>query len=210
MGSLHLPPDPSPRPLQEVSTRRLATTTAPRTTSPGTTTTSGSVRGVVGGYGGAWGSTHGAPAMGKGPSVPPNCATGSAGGAPPADYTKVITTFRFLSQKLFISVSVLASLGILLAIICLAFNIYNGHVRSVTPPTPRPMAENQPKCHRFPGVWVLSCASYGNGRLLLVGISSSRVASGGAEPVARSAQRPLTSLRASVSRVLLGVSLARW
>lgn len=56
-----------------------------------------------------------------------------AGGTPPADYTKVITTFRFLSQKLFISVSVLASLGILLAIICLAFNIYNGHVRSVTP-----------------------------------------------------------------------------
>lgn len=90
----------------------------------------------MGGYGGAWGSTHGAPAMGKGPSVPPNCATGSAGGAPPADYTKVITTFRFLSQKLFISVSVLASLGILLAIICLAFNIYNGHVRSVTPPYP--------------------------------------------------------------------------
>ncbi|EMP33496.1 Gamma-aminobutyric acid type B receptor subunit 1 [Chelonia mydas] len=51
------------------------------------------------------------------------------GDAPPADYTKVITTFRFLSQKLFISVSVLASLGILLAIVCLAFNIYNGHVR---------------------------------------------------------------------------------
>uniref|UniRef100_A0A8D0FMW4 Gamma-aminobutyric acid type B receptor subunit 1 n=1 Tax=Strix occidentalis caurina TaxID=311401 RepID=A0A8D0FMW4_STROC len=53
------------------------------------------------------------------------------GGAPPADYTKVITTFRFLSQKLFISVSVLASLGILLAIICLAFNIYNGRVRYI-------------------------------------------------------------------------------
>ncbi|KAM9266868.1 LOW QUALITY PROTEIN: gamma-aminobutyric acid type B receptor subunit 1-like [Cariama cristata] len=52
------------------------------------------------------------------------------GGAPPADYTKVITTFRFLSQKLFISVSVLASLGILLAIIS-AFNIYNGHVRYI-------------------------------------------------------------------------------
>ncbi|XP_009272085.2 PREDICTED: gamma-aminobutyric acid type B receptor subunit 1, partial [Aptenodytes forsteri] len=52
------------------------------------------------------------------------------GGAPPASYPNVITTFRFLSQKLFISVSVLASLGILLAIICLAFNIYNGHVRS--------------------------------------------------------------------------------
>ncbi|XP_044837527.1 gamma-aminobutyric acid type B receptor subunit 1 isoform X1 [Mauremys mutica] len=53
------------------------------------------------------------------------------GDAPPADYTKVITTFRFLSQKLFISVSVLASLGILLAIVCLAFNIYNGHVRYI-------------------------------------------------------------------------------
>lgn len=70
----------------------------------------------------------------KTPPAPPNCAMGSAGGAPPADYTKVITTFRFLSQKLFISVSVLASLGILLAIICLAFNIYNGHVRSVVLP----------------------------------------------------------------------------
>lgn len=81
----------------------------------------------------------GVPTTGKGwedtpPSTLPNCAMGSAGGAPPADYTKVITTFRFLSQKLFISVSVLASLGILLAIICLAFNIYNGHVRSVIPP----------------------------------------------------------------------------
>lgn len=54
-----------------------------------------------------------------------------AGGVPPADYTKVIITFRYLSQKLFISVSVLSSLGILLAIICLAFNIYNGHVRWV-------------------------------------------------------------------------------
>ncbi|XP_026573646.1 gamma-aminobutyric acid type B receptor subunit 1 isoform X1 [Pseudonaja textilis] len=53
------------------------------------------------------------------------------GGVPPADYTKVIITFRYLSQKLFISVSVLSSLGILLAIICLAFNIYNGHVRYI-------------------------------------------------------------------------------
>ncbi|NXB65314.1 GABR1 protein, partial [Struthidea cinerea] len=53
------------------------------------------------------------------------------GGSPPADYTKVITTFRFLSQKLFISVSVLASLGIVLAVVCLAFNIYNGHVRYI-------------------------------------------------------------------------------
>ncbi|XP_015269374.1 PREDICTED: gamma-aminobutyric acid type B receptor subunit 1 [Gekko japonicus] len=53
------------------------------------------------------------------------------GGTQPADYTKVIVTFRYLSQKLFISVSVLSSLGILLAIICLAFNIYNGHVRYI-------------------------------------------------------------------------------
>ncbi|XP_066065475.1 LOW QUALITY PROTEIN: gamma-aminobutyric acid type B receptor subunit 1-like, partial [Chamaea fasciata] len=53
------------------------------------------------------------------------------GGSPPADYTKVITTFRFLSQKLFISVSVLASLGIVLAVVCLAFNVYNGHVRYI-------------------------------------------------------------------------------
>lgn len=69
--------------------------------------------------------------MGEGSRRPhPTSPDGvTTGGAPPADYTKVITTFRFLSQKLFISVSVLASLGILLAIICLAFNIYNGHVR---------------------------------------------------------------------------------
>ncbi|XP_053823914.1 gamma-aminobutyric acid type B receptor subunit 1 [Vidua chalybeata] len=53
------------------------------------------------------------------------------GGAPPSDYTKVIITFRFLSQKLFISVAVLASLGIVLAVVCLAFNIYNGHVRYI-------------------------------------------------------------------------------
>uniref|UniRef100_A0A8D2LK01 Gamma-aminobutyric acid type B receptor subunit 1 n=1 Tax=Varanus komodoensis TaxID=61221 RepID=A0A8D2LK01_VARKO len=53
------------------------------------------------------------------------------GGVPPADYTKVIITFRYLSQKLFISVSVLSSVGILLAIICLAFNMYNGHVRYI-------------------------------------------------------------------------------
>ena len=75
---------------------------------------------------------------------------GSAGGAPPADYTKVITTFRFLSQKLFISVSVLASLGILLAIICLAFNIYNGHVRSVTPSS---FSRRLGKYQTFPFPW---------------------------------------------------------
>ncbi|NXB88962.1 GABR1 protein, partial [Vidua chalybeata] len=56
---------------------------------------------------------------------------GPSGGAPPSDYTKVIITFRFLSQKLFISVAVLASLGIVLAVVCLAFNIYNGHVRYI-------------------------------------------------------------------------------
>uniref|UniRef100_A0A8D0HHD2 Gamma-aminobutyric acid type B receptor subunit 1 n=1 Tax=Sphenodon punctatus TaxID=8508 RepID=A0A8D0HHD2_SPHPU len=67
------------------------------------------------------------------------------GGSPPADYTKVIPTFRFLSQKLFISVSVLSSLGILLAIICLAFNIYNGHVRCVG--TPLGVG-----CHGCPGL----------------------------------------------------------
>ncbi|XP_029800738.1 gamma-aminobutyric acid type B receptor subunit 1-like [Suricata suricatta] len=51
------------------------------------------------------------------------------GGAPPADQTLVIKTFRFMSQKLFISVSVLSSLGIVLAVVCLSFNIYNSHVR---------------------------------------------------------------------------------
>ncbi|XP_005062804.1 PREDICTED: gamma-aminobutyric acid type B receptor subunit 1, partial [Ficedula albicollis] len=65
------------------------------------------------------------------------------GGSPPADYTKVITTFRFLSQKLFISVSVLASLGIVLAVVCLAFNIYNGHVRWGK-------SQNSPKFPKFP------------------------------------------------------------
>ncbi|XP_072497619.1 gamma-aminobutyric acid type B receptor subunit 1 isoform X3 [Notamacropus eugenii] len=53
------------------------------------------------------------------------------GGSPPADQTVVITTFRYLSQKLFISVSVLSSLGIVLAIVCLSFNIYNSHVRYI-------------------------------------------------------------------------------
>lgn len=43
----------------------------------------------------------------------------------------VIKTFRFLSQKLFISVSVLSSLGIVLAVVCLSFNIYNSHVRYI-------------------------------------------------------------------------------
>lgn len=59
------------------------------------------------------------------PSLPPL----PVGGSPPADQTLVIKTFRFLSQKLFISVSVLSSLGIVLAVVCLSFNIYNSHVR---------------------------------------------------------------------------------
>uniref|UniRef100_A0A8C9T7U3 Gamma-aminobutyric acid type B receptor subunit 1 n=1 Tax=Scleropages formosus TaxID=113540 RepID=A0A8C9T7U3_SCLFO len=53
------------------------------------------------------------------------------GGAPPADQTVVIEEFRFLSQKLFVSVSVFAGLGILLGIVCLTFNIYNSNVRYI-------------------------------------------------------------------------------
>lgn len=60
---------------------------------------------------------------------PPPSPLCPAGGSPPADQTLVIKTFRFLSQKLFISVSVLSSLGIVLAVVCLSFNIYNSHVR---------------------------------------------------------------------------------
>ncbi|XP_043533806.1 uncharacterized protein gabbr1b [Chiloscyllium plagiosum] len=59
------------------------------------------------------------------------CCLAFAGGTPPADHTKVIPTFRYLSQKLFVSVSVLAGLGILLGIICLTFNIYNSNVRYI-------------------------------------------------------------------------------
>ena len=51
------------------------------------------------------------------------------GPGPPADQTVVIEEFRFLSQKLFVSVSVFAGLGILLGIVCLTFNIYNSNVR---------------------------------------------------------------------------------
>uniref|UniRef100_A0A4W4GVF3 G-protein coupled receptors family 3 profile domain-containing protein n=1 Tax=Electrophorus electricus TaxID=8005 RepID=A0A4W4GVF3_ELEEL len=54
-----------------------------------------------------------------------------AGAGPPADHTRVIEKFRFLSQKLFISVSVFAGLGILLGIMCLTFNIYNSNVRYI-------------------------------------------------------------------------------
>ncbi|KAJ3598170.1 hypothetical protein NHX12_001683 [Muraenolepis orangiensis] len=53
------------------------------------------------------------------------------GAGPPADRTLVIEEFRFLSQKLFSVVSVLAGLGILLGFLCLSFNIYNGAVRYI-------------------------------------------------------------------------------
>uniref|UniRef100_A0A8K9WT68 Gamma-aminobutyric acid (GABA) B receptor, 1b n=1 Tax=Oncorhynchus mykiss TaxID=8022 RepID=A0A8K9WT68_ONCMY len=53
------------------------------------------------------------------------------GPGPPADQTVVIEVFRFLSQKLFVSVSVFAGLGILLGIVCLTFNIYNSNVRYI-------------------------------------------------------------------------------
>ncbi|MBN3315716.1 GABR1 protein, partial [Atractosteus spatula] len=53
------------------------------------------------------------------------------GPAPPADQTKVIEEYRYLSQKLFVSVAVFAGLGILLGIICLTFNIYNSNVRYI-------------------------------------------------------------------------------
>ncbi|XP_077064095.1 gamma-aminobutyric acid type B receptor subunit 1 isoform X2 [Siphateles boraxobius] len=50
---------------------------------------------------------------------------------PPADQTKVIKEFRYLSQKLFVSVSVFAGLGIVLGLVCLSFNIYNSSVRYI-------------------------------------------------------------------------------
>uniref|UniRef100_A0A8C6VTF1 Gamma-aminobutyric acid type B receptor subunit 1 n=1 Tax=Nothobranchius furzeri TaxID=105023 RepID=A0A8C6VTF1_NOTFU len=50
---------------------------------------------------------------------------------PPADRTVVIEEYRLLSQKLFAAVSVFAGLGILLGIVCLTFNIYNGNVRYI-------------------------------------------------------------------------------
>uniref|UniRef100_A0A8C9YHB0 Gamma-aminobutyric acid type B receptor subunit 1 n=1 Tax=Sander lucioperca TaxID=283035 RepID=A0A8C9YHB0_SANLU len=50
---------------------------------------------------------------------------------PPADQTVVIEEFRYLSQKIFVSVSVFAGLGILLGIICLTSNIYNSNVRYI-------------------------------------------------------------------------------
>ncbi|XP_077454709.1 gamma-aminobutyric acid type B receptor subunit 1-like isoform X2 [Stigmatopora argus] len=53
------------------------------------------------------------------------------GAGPPADRTVVEEEYRFLSQKLFAAVSVFAGLGILLGIVCLTFNIYNGNVRYI-------------------------------------------------------------------------------
>ncbi|XP_077447087.1 gamma-aminobutyric acid type B receptor subunit 1 isoform X5 [Stigmatopora argus] len=53
------------------------------------------------------------------------------GSGPPADQTMVIEEFRYLSQKLFVSMSVFSGLGILLGIICLTFNIYNSSVRYI-------------------------------------------------------------------------------
>nr|XP_046272894.1 gamma-aminobutyric acid type B receptor subunit 1 [Scatophagus argus] len=53
------------------------------------------------------------------------------GPGPPADQTVVIEEFRYLSQKLFVSVSIFAGLGILLGIVCLTFNIYNSNVRYI-------------------------------------------------------------------------------
>ncbi|XP_068455174.1 gamma-aminobutyric acid type B receptor subunit 1 isoform X2 [Clinocottus analis] len=53
------------------------------------------------------------------------------GSGPPADQTVVIEEFRYLSQKIFVSVSVFAGLGILLGIVCLTFNIYNSNVRYI-------------------------------------------------------------------------------
>ncbi|KAL3043350.1 gamma-aminobutyric acid type B receptor subunit 1 [Trematomus bernacchii] len=53
------------------------------------------------------------------------------GPGPPADQTVVIEEFRYLSQNIFVSVSVFAGLGILLGIVCLTFNIYNSNVRYI-------------------------------------------------------------------------------
>ncbi|CAJ1083641.1 LOW QUALITY PROTEIN: gamma-aminobutyric acid type B receptor subunit 1 [Xyrichtys novacula] len=53
------------------------------------------------------------------------------GPGPPADQTVVIEEFRYLSQRLFVTVSVFAGFGILLGIICLTFNIYNSNVRYI-------------------------------------------------------------------------------
>ncbi|XP_077937408.1 gamma-aminobutyric acid type B receptor subunit 1 isoform X2 [Gasterosteus aculeatus] len=53
------------------------------------------------------------------------------GSRPPADQTVVIEEFRYLSQKIFVSISVFAGLGILLGFVCLTFNVYNSNVRYI-------------------------------------------------------------------------------
>ncbi|KAL6099252.1 gabbr1 [Pungitius sinensis] len=53
------------------------------------------------------------------------------GSGPPADQTVVIEEFRYLSQKIFVSMSVFAGLGILLGFVCLTFNIHNSNVRYI-------------------------------------------------------------------------------
>ena len=61
--------------------------------------------------------------------IPLTPSSVSPGPGPPADQTVVIEEFRYLSQNIFVSVSVFAGLGILLGIVCLTFNIYNSNVR---------------------------------------------------------------------------------
>nr|XP_040043792.1 gamma-aminobutyric acid type B receptor subunit 1 isoform X2 [Gasterosteus aculeatus aculeatus] len=53
------------------------------------------------------------------------------GSRPPADQTVVIEEFRYLSQKIFVSISVFAGLGILLGFVCLTFNVYNSNVSKI-------------------------------------------------------------------------------
>ncbi|XP_078721631.1 gamma-aminobutyric acid type B receptor subunit 1-like isoform X3 [Lampetra fluviatilis] len=53
------------------------------------------------------------------------------GGSPPPDRTKVVEQFRYLSQGLYISVCVLATVGIILGLLCLSFNVYNRQIRYV-------------------------------------------------------------------------------
>uniref|UniRef100_A0A8C4ND84 Gamma-aminobutyric acid (GABA) B receptor, 1b n=1 Tax=Eptatretus burgeri TaxID=7764 RepID=A0A8C4ND84_EPTBU len=53
------------------------------------------------------------------------------GDSPPPDRTKVLPQFRYLSQSLFVSISILAALGVTFASACLAFNTLNRHVRYI-------------------------------------------------------------------------------
>uniref|UniRef100_UPI00358FBB37 gamma-aminobutyric acid type B receptor subunit 1 isoform X2 n=1 Tax=Myxine glutinosa TaxID=7769 RepID=UPI00358FBB37 len=53
------------------------------------------------------------------------------GKTPPPDRTKVQPHFRYLSQSLFVSISILAALGVTFASACLAFNTLNRHVRYI-------------------------------------------------------------------------------